>query len=85
MGDHEALTVIERATAMGTSPLRAIREHLGMSREALAGIVMIDPKCLAACEDHAGVARPDMRSRLALARCLGVPVDLLFEWRRRAA
>ena len=84
MRDHEAVTVIERARAAGLSPLRAIREHLGLTREAVAKIVKFDPKCLALCEDHAGVALPDPRFRLALARCLGVPVELLFEPRHRA-
>jgi hypothetical protein len=83
MRDHEALTVIERAKALGKSPLQAIREHLGLTREAVATIVKFDPKRLAICEDHAGVALPDLRFRLALARCLGVPADLLFEPKHR--
>lgn len=85
MRDHEALTVIERALTIGKSPLRAIREHLGLSREAVAEMVRIDPRCLAICEDHAGVAMPDLRFRLALARCLGVPAEILFEPKRRIA
>jgi len=84
MRDHEARTVIERARELGTSPLRAIREHLGMTREALATIVSFDPRCLAICEEHAGIAMPDARFRLALARCLGVPAEMLFEPKRRA-
>ena len=84
MRDHEALTVIERAKAAGVTPLQAIREHLGLTREAVAKIVKFDPKCLAICEDHAGVALPDLRFRLALARCLGVPAELLFEPKHRA-
>lgn len=44
-------------------------------------IVKVDPKCLAICEEHAG----DLRFRLALARCLGVPAELLFESKHRAA
>jgi hypothetical protein len=82
---HEARTVIERARESGTSPLRAIREHLGMSREALARIARFDLRCLEACEEHAGVAMPDARFRLALAWCLGVPAEMLFEPKRRAA
>lgn len=82
---HDALSVIERAASLGKSPLQAIREHLGLSREAVAKIVRLDPRCLAICEDHAGVAMPDLRCRLALARCLGVPADVLFEPRRRVA
>jgi transcriptional regulator with XRE-family HTH domain len=85
MHDHEALTVIERAHESGVSPLRAIREHLGMSREALARVARFDLRCLEACEEHAGVAMPDARFRLALARCLGVPAEVLFEPNRRAA
>lgn len=85
MRDHEALTVIERAKAAGLTPLQAIREHLGLSREAVAKIVKFDPRCLAICEEHAGVALPDLRFRLALARCLGVPAELLFQPVHRAA
>jgi DNA-binding XRE family transcriptional regulator len=85
MRDHEALTVIERAKAAGVTPLKAIREHLGLTREAVAKIVKFDPKCLAICEEHAGIALPDLRFRLALARCLGVPAELLFEPKHRAA
>lgn len=85
MRDHEALRVIDRARTCGASPLRAIREHLGLTRESLARLVGMDAKCLAVCEEHTGVARPDTRYRLALARCLGVPVDLLFEPGHRAA
>src|SRR5262245_39489979 len=59
MRDHDAKTVIERAKASGKSPLQAIREHLGLSREAVARIAKFDLKCLAACEEHAGVAMPD--------------------------
>ena len=78
MRDHEAVTVIERGKASGKHPVQAIREHLGLSREAVAKIVKFDPKCLAICEDHAGVAMPDTRFRQALARCLGVPAEILF-------
>ncbi len=85
MRDHEALTVIERAKVAGVTPLQAIREHLGLTREAVARIVKFDPKCLALCEEHAGVALPDLRFRMALARCLGVPAELLFEPTHRAA
>jgi transcriptional regulator with XRE-family HTH domain len=85
MRDHEARTVIDSATERGMSPLRAIREHRGITREALARIARFDLRCLAACEDHAGVAMPDKRVRLALAQCLGVPAEMLFEPRRRAA
>lgn len=84
MRDHEALTVIELAKASGKNPLQAIREHLGLTREAVAKIVKFDLKCLAICEDHAGVALPDLRFRLALARCLGVRAELLFEPKHRA-
>jgi len=84
MRDHEALTVIEGAKATGVTPLQAIREHLGLTREAVAMIVKFDPKYLAICEEHAGVALPDLRFRLALARCLGVPAELLFEPKYRA-
>ena len=75
---------IELGKATGKHPLQAIREHLGLSREAVASIVKFDPKCLAICEDHAGVAMPDNRFRQALARCLGVPAELLFEPTHRA-
>lgn len=85
MRDHEARTVIERAHERGMSPLRAIREHLGLTREALARIAKFDPRCLAICEEHAGIAMPDAGFRLALARCLGVRVEVLFEPARRAA
>lgn len=85
MRDHEALTVIERARVLGKSPLKAIREHLGLSREAVARSARFDPQCLAICEDHAGVAVPDLRFRLALARCLGVPVEFLFDPKGRIA
>jgi len=85
MRDHEAMTVIERAKAAGLTPLQAIREHLGLTREAVAMIVKFDPKCLAICEEHAGVALPDLRFRLALSRCLGVPAELLFQPEHRAA
>jgi ribosome-binding protein aMBF1 (putative translation factor) len=85
MREHEARFVIEHARKRGKSPLRAVREHLGLTREVLAGRVRFDPRCLAACEDHEGVAMPDIRFRRALARCLGVPADLLFEPRRRTA
>lgn len=44
MRDHEARTVIERAHERGMSPLRAIREHLGLTREALARIAKFDPR-----------------------------------------
>jgi DNA-binding XRE family transcriptional regulator len=84
MRNHEALTVIERGKASGMTPLQAIREHLGLTRDAVAKIVKFDPKCLAICEDHAGVAMPDVRFRSALARCLGVPAELLFEPKHRA-
>lgn len=85
MRDQEMQIVIERARELGMSPLRAIREHLGMTREALARIARFDPRCLAICEEHAGIAMPDARFRLALARCLGVPAEMLFEPKRRAA
>lgn len=85
MRDHEARTIIDRAIERGVSPLRAIREHLGLTLEAVARSARFDPRCLAICEDHAGVAMPDRNVRLALAECLGVPAELLFEPRRRAA
>jgi transcriptional regulator with XRE-family HTH domain len=85
MRDHEALIVIDRGEGIGASPLRAIREHLGLTREAVARLVGMDAKCLAICEEYTGIARPDSRFRLALARCLGVSPDLLFEPRRHGA
>jgi transcriptional regulator with XRE-family HTH domain len=85
MHDHEARTVIDHATAHGLSPLRAVREHRGLSLEAVASSAKFDPRSLAAYEDHAGVAMPDKAIRLALAKCLGVPVEMLFEPKHRAA
>ena len=85
MHDHQARSVIESATERGLSPLRAVREHRGLSRETLARIARYDLCSLAICEDHAGVAMPDKTVRLALANCLGVPVQMLFEPRHRAA
>jgi hypothetical protein len=84
MHEHEARTVIERAAELGLSPLRAIREHRGITREMLARLAGFDLACLAACEEHAGVAMPAPRIRAMLARCLGVSAELLFAERRPA-
>jgi transcriptional regulator with XRE-family HTH domain len=85
MHDHEALAVIDEGARRGVGALRSIREHLGWSIDALAEKSGFDPVLLAACEDHEGVAAPAPCFKEALADALGVPHEVLFSLKFRAA
>ena len=83
-GDKRTAVILRWARRRGVSRLQAFRENLGLTREGLAERCGLDPRSIAVCEDHHGLARPEAQHRRRLSRCLGVPQELLFDERRPA-
>ena len=85
MHDHEARTIIESGAERGVGAIRSLREHVGLSVEALAERAGFDAALLAACEEHEDVATPAPCFKETLARALGVSLDVLFLVKLKAA
>jgi transcriptional regulator with XRE-family HTH domain len=78
MNEEEAAQIIAEGRKEGLSPVQALRQHKGLSREALAEATGVSHDLIALFENSAEIAQFSADNTAALARYFGITDDLLF-------